>query len=77
MLESLFNKVAGLKTSNFVKKRLQHRWHEKETTEGVVRRYSSKQVFLKISQISQENTGVGALTPATLLRRDSKKGVLR
>ena len=28
--------------------------HEKETTVGVVRRYSSKNVFLKISQISQE-----------------------
>ena len=31
---------------------------EKETTEAVVRRYSSKEVFLKISQISQENTYV-------------------
>ena len=27
--------------------------HEKETTEAVVRRYSSKHLFLKISQISQ------------------------
>ena len=59
LLESLFNQVAGLKICNFIKKRLQHRYHEKETTEAVVRRYSSKWVFLKISQISQENTCVG------------------
>ena len=59
VLESLFNQVAGLKICNFIKKRLQHRYHEKETTEAVVRRYSSKWVFLKISQISQENTCVG------------------
>ena len=26
VLEPLFNKIAGLKTSNFIKKRLQHRW---------------------------------------------------
>ena len=59
MLESLFYKIAGLKTSNFIKTRLQHRSHEKETTEAVVCRYSSKQVFLKeISQISQENNSV-------------------
>ena len=42
VLESSFNKVAGLKTCNFIKKRLQHRCHEKETTETVVRIYSSK-----------------------------------
>ena len=48
VLESLFNQVAGLKICNFIKKRLQHRYHEKETTEAVVRRYSSKWVFLKI-----------------------------
>ena len=30
--------------------------HEKETTEAVVRRYSSKWVFVKLSQIPQENT---------------------
>ena len=59
VLESLFCKIAGLKTSNFIKTRLQHRCHEKETTEAVVCRYSSKQVFLKeISQISQENNSV-------------------
>ena len=60
MLESLFNKVAGQETSNFIKKRLQHRCHEKETTEAVIHRYSSKLVFLKILQISQKNTCVGA-----------------
>ena len=59
VLESLFNKVAGLKTCNFIKKRPQHRCHEKETTEAVVRRYSSKSVFLKILQISQESTCIG------------------
>ena len=42
LLESLFNKVAGLKTCNFFKKRLQHRCHDKETTEAAVHRYSSK-----------------------------------
>ena len=42
VLESPFNKVAGLKTCNFIKKRLQHRCREKETTETVVRIYSSK-----------------------------------
>ena len=55
MLKSLFNKVAFLKTCKFIKKTLQHRCHEKETAEAVVRRYSSKKVFLKISQISQES----------------------
>ena len=42
MLKSLLNKVADLKTCNFIKERLQHRCHEKETTEAVVRIYSSK-----------------------------------
>ena len=55
MLKSLFNKVAFLKTCKFIKKKLQHRCHEKETAEAVVHRYSSKKVFLKISQISQES----------------------
>ena len=36
VLQSLFNKVAGLKTCNFIKKRPQHRYHDKETTEAVV-----------------------------------------
>ena len=38
--------------------------------EAVVRRLSSKQVFLNISQISQESTCVGG-RPAALLKRDS------
>ena len=59
MLKSLFNKVTDLKTCKFIKKRLQNRCHEKETTKAVVRRYSSKKMFLKISQFSQENTCVG------------------
>ena len=42
VLKSLLNKVAGLKTCNFTNKRFQHRCHEKETTEAVVRRYSPK-----------------------------------
>ena len=33
--------------------------HEKEAKEAVVRKYSSKWVYLKISPISQENTCVG------------------
>ena len=33
--------------------------HVDNTVEAVIRRCSSKQVFLKISQISQENTYVG------------------
>ena len=33
--------------------------HEKETKEAVVRKYSSKWVYLKISLTSQENTWVG------------------
>ena len=59
VLKSFFNKVTDLKICKFVKKRLQNRCHEKETTEAVVHRYSSKKVFLKISQISQENICVG------------------
>ena len=47
MLETLFKKVAGLKTCNFIKKGLQHRCHEKESTEAVVRRYFSKIGVLK------------------------------
>ena len=47
MLKSLFNKVADLKTCKFIKKRLQHRCHEKEITDAVVCRYSSKKAFLK------------------------------
>ena len=46
MLKSLFNKVADLKTHKFIKKRLQHKSHDKETTETVIWRYSSKKVFL-------------------------------
>ena len=42
---------------------------------AVVRRYSSKYVFLKISQISQENTCVGVWRPEALLRRDPNTGV--
>ena len=42
VLESLFHIIAGLKTYNFIKKRLQHRCHEKETTEAIARIYSSK-----------------------------------
>ena len=42
VLKPLFNKVADLKTCKSIKKRLQNRCHEKETTEAVVRRYSSK-----------------------------------
>ena len=33
--------------------------HEKEAKEAVVRKYSSKWVYLKISLISQENTCAG------------------
>ena len=55
----LFNKVACLKTCNFIKKRLHYRCHEKETTEAVVRSYSSKQMLLKILKISQKNNCVG------------------
>ena len=33
MLEYFYNNVAGLKTCNFIKKRLQHRCHKTETTE--------------------------------------------
>ena len=57
MLESLFNKVACLKT--LLRRDSQHRCHEKETSEAVVHKYSSKLVFLKILQISQEITCVG------------------
>ena len=57
-LKSLFNKVPDLKTCKFIQKRLQHRCHEEETTEAIVRRYSSKKAFLKILQGSQENTYV-------------------
>ena len=46
VLMFFFNKVADLKTHKFIKKRLQHKSHEKETTEAVVWRYSSKKVFL-------------------------------
>ena len=35
---------------------------------AVARRYSSQQVFLKILQISHENTCENALRPATLLK---------
>ena len=45
VLKSLFNKAADLKTCKFIMKILQHRCHEKETTEAAVRRYSSKLVF--------------------------------
>ena len=45
-----------MKTCKFIKKRLQHKCHEKETTEAVVQRYSSEKVFLKISQ---ENICIG------------------
>ena len=47
MLKSLFNKVADLKAFKFIKKGLQHRGHEKETTDAVVRSYSSKKAFFK------------------------------
>ena len=57
MLESLFNKVAGLKT--LLGRDSQHRRHEKQTSEAVVHKYSSKLVLLKILQISQEITCVG------------------
>ena len=41
------------------KKTCDNESHDKETTEAVVRRYSSKQVFLNTSQISHENTCIG------------------
>ena len=34
-----------------------------------------KKLFLKVLQYSPENTFVGALRPATLLKRDSNTGV--
>ena len=40
------------------KKTCDNESHKKGTTEAVVRRYSSKYLFLKILQISQENTCV-------------------
>ena len=45
---------------------------------SVVRRCSSKQVFLKFSQISQEKSCVGVAglkRSATLLKRDSSTGI--
>ena len=39
VLESPFSQDAGLKTYNFINKKLQHRYHDKETTEAVARRY--------------------------------------
>ena len=59
MLKSLLNQVADLKTCKFIKKSLQHSCDEKDTIVAVVRRYSAKKVFLKNSQISQENTCIG------------------
>ena len=48
-------------------------------SEATIRRCFSKQVFLRISQFSQENTCVGAsffpLRPANLVKRDSNTGV--
>ena len=50
----------------------------KDQIRSSYRRCSVKKVYLKISQISQENTCVGVsffsgLRPATLLKRDSKQ----
>ena len=48
------------------------------SSEAAVRRCSSKEIFFKISQYSQENACVGAsfgVRPATLLKRDSNTGV--
>ena len=65
-----------IKTCKFIKKRLQNRCHEKETTKAVVRRYSSKKVFLKISHTGKYLCWslflmkLLAWRPATLLRRD-------
>ena len=77
MLESLFKKVAGLKTCNFIKKRVQHRCHKKETAEAVVRRYSSKQVFSKFCKVNMKMPVLQSpfntvLISQLLLRRDSR-----
>ena len=60
MLESLFNKVAGLMSKRMFSV-TQYVISEKLTycdgtyLEAVVQRYSVKKIFLKISQNSQEN----------------------
>ena len=45
---------------------------KKVTSKAVAHRCSSKEVFLKILQISQENTCVVGLRPATSFQRDSR-----
>ena len=51
------------------KKTRVYKSHEKEATEAVVRRYSSKYVFLKNLQISHENTCVGVFFKKRLQHR--------
>ena len=51
----------------------EHSWEvfHFQITAAAVRRCSSKKVFVKILQISQEKICVRAFRPATLLKRDS------
>ena len=50
MLESLFKKVAGLRTCNFLKKRLQHRCFSSEISETRL-----KKVFVNLRKFTRSN----------------------